>query len=109
MFGFTACQEELAGCSPMAAMMSPAICNSAHLDRAVKYPVSVGAAQRPSAVGCKRKAGRDHLTPDSTAAPLVDCLNQSGQPSGGNRLEFRCGFGPLATCLRLSCYWLHYH
>ncbi len=89
MFGFSACQHELAGCSPMTAMMSPAMCESAHLERATKYPVSVGAAQRPSTVGCKRKAGRDQETPDSTAAPLVECLNQSGRPSGAGPLEFR--------------------
>ena len=91
MFGFSACQQELAGCSPMAAMLSPATCESSHLESAIKYPVSVGAAQRPSTVGCKRKAGRDQSTPGSAAAPLVDCLDQSGRPSEGNSQAFRCG------------------
>ena len=90
MFGFSACQQELAGCSPMAAMLSPATCESAHLESAAKYPVSVGAAQRPSTVGCKRKAGRDQSTPGSAAVPLVDCLDQSGRPSGGTSQAFRC-------------------
>ena len=90
MFGFSACQQELASCSPMAAMLSPATCESAHLESAAKYPVSVGAAQRPSTVGCKRKAGRDQSTPGSAAVPLVDCLDQSGRPSGGNSQAFRC-------------------
>ena len=98
MFGFSACQEELAGCSPMTAMMSPALCESAHLERATKYPVSVGAAQRPATVGCKRKARRDQATPDSTAAPLSDCLNQSGRPSGADSLGFRWVFYCVA-CL----------
>ncbi|CAK0782514.1 hypothetical protein CVIRNUC_005732 [Coccomyxa viridis] len=89
MFGFSACQQELASCSPMAAMLSPATCESAHLESAAKYPVSVGAAQRPSTVGCKRKAGRDQSTPGSAAVPLVDCLDQSGRPSGGNSQAFR--------------------
>ena len=92
MFGFSACQQELAGCSPLAAMLSPAMCESAHLERATKYPVSVGPAQRPSTVGCKRKAGRDQETPNSTAAPLVECLNQSGRPSGAGPLGFRWVF-----------------
>ena len=98
MFGYSACQEELAGCSPMAAMMSPALCESAHLERATKYPVSLGAAQRPATVGCKRKARRDQATPDSTAAPLSDCLNQSGRASGADSLSFRWAFYCLA-CL----------
>jgi hypothetical protein len=89
MFGFPACQEELAGCSPMSAMLSPPMCESAHLERATKYPVSVGAAQRPSTVGCKRKAGCDHDTPNSTAAHLVDCLTQSGRPSREGPLQAR--------------------
>ena len=91
MFGFSACQQELAGCSPMAAMLSPATCESSHLESAAKYPVSVDAAQRPSTVGCKRKAGRDQSTPGSAAAPLVDCLDHTGRPLGGTSQAFRCG------------------
>lgn len=98
MFGYSACQEELAGCSPMTAMMSPALCESSHLERATKYSVSVDAAQRPATVGCKRKARRDQATPDSTAAPLSDCLNQSGRPSGADSLGFRWVFYCVA-CL----------